>query len=146
MSLQILFSRTVESILVAWRCFWRHFLFKLQYFTKSIFFSKKWCYPLKILDFFNDHFDSGTARNGEFWLFPKMSNFGFSVTGPRKMSQVDIFSKKWCYPLKILEFSGDHFDSGTARNGEFWLFSKMSNFGFSKFRPDKFKRQNFPPW
>ena len=34
------------------------------------------------------------------------------------------------YPSKVLEFSGDHFDSETAWNGEFRLLSKMSDFDF----------------
>ena len=43
--------------------------------------------PSNVLEFSGDHFDSGTARIGEFRLFPKMSDFGFSVTDPReKMS------------------------------------------------------------
>ena len=67
----------------------------------DIFFEKIML-PLKNLRIFCDHFDSGTARNGEFLFFPKISNFGFSVTDPRKMSQVDIFFEKMMLPLKNL--------------------------------------------
>ena len=51
--------------------------------------------PSKVLEFSGDHFDSGTARNGEFRLFPEMFDLGFSVTDPRQnvVSRV-IFLKK----------------------------------------------------
>ena len=45
-----------------------------------------------------------------------------------KSKKSTFFSKNRCYPLKSLEFSGDHFDSGTARNGEFRLFRKCQIF------------------
>ena len=92
--------------------------------------------PSKVLEFSGDHFDSRTARNGEFRLFPKMSDLGFSVTDPRQKCRKSIlfFEKTMC-PSKVLEFSVDHFDSATARIGEFRLFPKMSVFGFCKELP-----------
>ena len=41
------------------------------------------------------------------------------------------------YPSEVLEFSGDHFDSGTVQIGEFRLFPKMSDFGFYVADPRK---------
>ena len=41
------------------------------------------------------------------------------------------------YPSEVLEFSGDHFDSGTVRIGEFRLFPKMSDLGFLVADPRK---------
>ncbi len=49
------------------------------------------------------------------------------------MSYVEFFSGKMMCLSKVLEFSGGHVDSGTARNGEFRFFPKMSDFGFSDF-------------
>ena len=56
-----------------------------------------------------------------------MSDFGFSVTDPRKKCRKSsFFFEKMMLPSKVLEFSGDRFDSRTARNREFRLFPKMS--------------------
>ena len=105
---------------------------------KSRCFSKNRCDPLKNLEFSADHFDSGTGRNGEFRVFLKMSDVGFSVSDPRKKScKSRCFSKNRCDPLKNLEFSADHFDSGTGRNGEFRLFPEMSDVGFCVSDPRK---------
>ena len=68
-----------------------------------------------------------------FDFFPKMSDFAvflLFLSDPRDKCRKSRFvSKNRCHPLKVLEFSGDHFDSGTARNGEFRLFPEMSDFG-----------------
>ena len=62
----------------------------------------------------------------------KMSDFGIWIflyaTQERNVaSRVFVFENRR-YRLKVLKFSDDNFDSGTAPNGEFRLVPKTSDF------------------
>ena len=74
------------------------------------------------------------TSNGRFSCFSKMCYFGLRFFGIEKECRKSTKkSQKRCYPLTILEFSGDHFGNGMTSNGRLSCFSKMSYFGLRIF-------------